>query len=604
MSATFDHLAAVSSKLSKERSTTVVDHERLWGPILMDDARACGAPAPVASVLLRPTQLLASQSVYDLLPAALFPTSSDTAASLSQRLSESDFLDATLVPVGGNARGGAYILLNSTQYPQPRRKSWSVCKVGPRGLGTDTALLWYPHSYHRTCLSAPMPMPVFALGVELWRVARPYLTDVCQQSPMNHCELLCYYTLFRSRMGRHRDNFKASALGDCIEGRTDPRVGGTQGAQVADSSVLIWSVGNAPMVLSLSFAASAADRGTPKKYDIHPRLSFELNGGTLFVFAPLDDLFYCHESSFTKLTLEAAGPAGHRFAFVYRWLPVDGLRTPSLPPTPPPPRAADRVRWWEAPLLALREVRVYTRQVLKEGLLPRGLRLDQPPLGAASSLFFAGEPPKTSEGKPVPWRPLMVVQGHLLGPKVNNLPRALRSYSEYTLYADPADGWMLLGNPRTDAWALINSASPPFKANAVMARVQHLVHPDELEGKAAPPDSSAGWMEFTLVWILQVGKTLGDTGEILLDYGDGFAGGWTRTVYGEGIPEANGPELIAYSQDHFHCKVSAKDIVRYGIPSDQDGIAMRNQLGLRCMPPKLTQELVASEPVCAPMTYL
>ncbi len=53
---------------------------------------------------------------------------------------------------------------------------------------------------------------------------------------------------------------------------------------------------------------------------VHPLFQFELQAGTLFVFAPLDDLFFCHETEFVKRVLDAAGAAGHRFAFVFRWL--------------------------------------------------------------------------------------------------------------------------------------------------------------------------------------------------------------------------------------------------------------------------------------------
>ena len=284
---TSENIASAGDKHRAKSSVVVplVYHERLWGPILAAEAEAYGAPAPVASVLLKPTLLdRVAQSVNALLPAALFPQASDTATTLASRLSESDFLDAIVVPEAGNGRRGE-VLLNKTEYAQPRRVSWSVTfpALGADGQ-PELLLLQYPHAYHKTEHCKPMPMPVFNLGVELWRVAWPYLTDVCQQSTPNHCELLCYYTLFKSCMGRHRDNFNPSDLTEYLATGKDPRsCSGAKRSQLADSNVLIWSVGDAPMTLHLSFPERIADAGKAKDYVKHPTLSFQLCGGTLFV---------------------------------------------------------------------------------------------------------------------------------------------------------------------------------------------------------------------------------------------------------------------------------------------------------------------------------
>jgi hypothetical protein len=310
------------------------DHIRTWGPILKANAEGCGAPAPAASVLLRPTDIAlvnAARSVLALLPDALIPKSSDTATSLAQRLKQSDFLDPTQALSKGNGSKGL-VALNASTYPQPRRKCWSVtADETDASLATNhnqvVGLLAYRTSdvnFHST----PMPLPVFDLGVELWKVAWPYLSEVCKKQPMNHCELLCYYTLFKGHMGRHRDNFVARDLRDYLEKGIDPRTrwDGKKKAQVADSNVLIWSMGNASMQLSLSFSPPDGDPGDSTTYEVHPLFQVTLLGGTLFVFAPLDDLFFCHESEFLPAVLEAAGAAGHRFAFVYRWLTQRSIR--------------------------------------------------------------------------------------------------------------------------------------------------------------------------------------------------------------------------------------------------------------------------------------
>ena len=117
--------------------------------------------------------------------------------------------------------------------------------------------------------------------------------------PMNHCELLCYYTLFKGSMGRHRDNFNTKELKEYLATGKDPRTDSTN-AQVADSNVLIWSMGNAPMTMSLSFPPRSGDPGDRGSYIVHPTFQFALGDGTLFVFAPLDDLFFCHKMEFLK----------------------------------------------------------------------------------------------------------------------------------------------------------------------------------------------------------------------------------------------------------------------------------------------------------------
>jgi hypothetical protein len=79
---TSENVASAGDKRRAESSSEVVpsfmNHKRLWGPILAAEAEACGALAPVASVLLEPTRLHSvAQSVNALLPDALFPQTSD-----------------------------------------------------------------------------------------------------------------------------------------------------------------------------------------------------------------------------------------------------------------------------------------------------------------------------------------------------------------------------------------------------------------------------------------------------------------------------------------------------------------------------------------------
>ena len=76
------------------------------------------------------------------------------------------------------------------------------------------------------------------------------------------------------------------------------------------------------MVLQLSFPEASAhgDVGNRSTYVVHPLFSVPCRFGTLFVFNPIDDLFYCHEAFFEPATLSRFGATGYRLAFVMRWL--------------------------------------------------------------------------------------------------------------------------------------------------------------------------------------------------------------------------------------------------------------------------------------------
>ena len=94
-------------------------------------------------------------------------------------------------------------------------------------------------------------------------------------------------------------------------------------SQLANSNVLILSLGNAPMALQLSFPGRRTrveSTGNRSTYVMDPLFSVPCEFGTLFVFSPTDDLFYCHEAFFEPATLSDFGATGYRLAFVMRWL--------------------------------------------------------------------------------------------------------------------------------------------------------------------------------------------------------------------------------------------------------------------------------------------
>ena len=122
---------------------------RLWGPVEEERALQLGALAASSSVLMKPlaTDDTVIERVRALFPQEVFPTATDSKASLCARLKESSFIQAKTVLKHGNGKGG-YVQLNSTCYPQPRRVQWSAVTV-PEHVDEDgdkvVGLLGYPH---------------------------------------------------------------------------------------------------------------------------------------------------------------------------------------------------------------------------------------------------------------------------------------------------------------------------------------------------------------------------------------------------------------------------------------------------------------------------
>ena len=229
--------------------------------------------------------------------------------------------------------------LNETAYPQPRRKSWSIV-VRDAHLNDDGVLVrtmyayGKPNSRIRDELHAtPMPWEIALLGVQLFQSVRHVLSTVCASSPPNHCQLLAYYGLFDSKMGRHKDDHTLQHMYDWLFNQIDSRnrmsrvirmdveeaAKKSKGAMIGGSDVLIYSVGHLPVVFSFCYAQKDLPFVERRHYKIHPDMQINLPHGSLFVFKAIDDLFFYHEVSIDW------GPGGacetdYRLAFVFRWL--------------------------------------------------------------------------------------------------------------------------------------------------------------------------------------------------------------------------------------------------------------------------------------------
>ena len=130
---------------------------RIWGPVPWAQAVGAGALAAASSVLIAPR--MAPARLYErltaLVPDEVLPKVGDTAHTLRQRLATSAFLHPFQALAKGHGRGGRYIALNYTTYPQPRRVQWAR-PTEPEHTDADGDLvvrcLCYPHIYTKSPL--------------------------------------------------------------------------------------------------------------------------------------------------------------------------------------------------------------------------------------------------------------------------------------------------------------------------------------------------------------------------------------------------------------------------------------------------------------------
>ena len=182
-----------------------------------------------------------------------------------------------------------------------------------------------------------MPLALFHLGLALWQVAKPFLGPYSQRHPPVACQLMLYYGLFGSSIGRHRDYFTAdqavralvdgedvltNATGHAASSDDHSRAPTPQGPQVPGSDVLVWTEGNLDMNLCLSFPRSLLEEDVRDKdrYIKHPNFTVRCTHGTLFVFNHLDDLHFCHEAEPCDSSGSELWEGGCRFAYVFRCL--------------------------------------------------------------------------------------------------------------------------------------------------------------------------------------------------------------------------------------------------------------------------------------------
>ena len=315
------------------RASIPIAHEVVWGPVRLEEARRCGAFVPCSSLLLAPVRNASMESLMHLalaaIPPEILPRENDTTYTLIPRLDQSSFLDDCLVRKGGFV-GRSLQRLNATTYPQARTVSWAEpCEhsVGDEGRADAGVLLPFYLNPNRVSAEhvkcRAWPLVIKNLRDFCHALALPYFGEFSRNNKHNHVELKIYYTLLKSHIGRHRDNFDSRQLFKYLDTGTSPFMASPASrrlGQAMGSDVMIWTMGNAPMSLKLSFPAGKTKYAVQKtsEYILEPSFECECVDGTLFVFHCLDDLFFAHEAEFTPVALAEHPEDGYRLAFVFR----------------------------------------------------------------------------------------------------------------------------------------------------------------------------------------------------------------------------------------------------------------------------------------------
>ena len=177
---------------------------------------------------------------------------------------------------------------------------------------------------------------------------KPYLSASSRYlGPPKSCDVLFYYEGLDTRTGRHRDAFVSEELNQYYKTCSNP-FSNNQWIQTKGTDVLIYSMGNATMEMGLSFPLDKADASHREKYVQLPELRIPLSPGTLLVYTPYDDLFYCHEVSFPSNGVGPTSFSGYRVALVFRWLNESEERLYYLDPAKGGrhiPTAQERAKW-------------------------------------------------------------------------------------------------------------------------------------------------------------------------------------------------------------------------------------------------------------------
>jgi hypothetical protein len=135
-------------------------------------------------------------------------------------------------------------------------------------------------------------------------------------------QLVQYVKVFRSYMGKHRDNTTQLDVKGMTEGKEidfKKILCGIPSSQVPGSNVIVYTTGNRPMEMKFSYPASQDKVLCERKYFVtNIRYQLQCRNGWATILDPIDDITMCHEVAFEND--DDNDIEGYRLAWIVRWV--------------------------------------------------------------------------------------------------------------------------------------------------------------------------------------------------------------------------------------------------------------------------------------------
>jgi hypothetical protein len=180
-------------------------------------------------------------------------------------------------------------------------------------------------------MSRPLTNVEYAAMLVIWMKCWPYLPKESQKHTPTVCQYCIYQYVLDKHMGEHRDNFDHEDL--CLlandENAELPEDGtwaGVHNSQVKGTAVIVYSMGNCPMMMVFSkLSVKGGTYQVKDMYEVEPTFCFRFEKGWICILDCIDDLLMLHSMKFEGV--KECKTSGNRDEFMRVALVIWLLRT-------------------------------------------------------------------------------------------------------------------------------------------------------------------------------------------------------------------------------------------------------------------------------------
>ena len=180
-------------------------------------------------------------------------------------------------------------------------------------------------------MSRPLTNVEYAAMLVIWMKCWPYLPKESRKHTPTACQYCIYQYVLDKHMGEHRDNFDREDLrllanDENAELPEDGTWAGVHNSQVKGTAVIVYSMGNCPMMMVFS-KLSVKDGAYQVKdmYEVEPTFCFRFEKGWICILDCIDDLLMLHSMKFEGV--EECKTSGNRDEFMHVAMVIWLLRT-------------------------------------------------------------------------------------------------------------------------------------------------------------------------------------------------------------------------------------------------------------------------------------